>query len=1048
MGGDKKIDMNDGLSGGDQPPAIWTARHVEMPIPSSMSLSNYQKLYKASKEAGALLGIVEDTNNNTQTSAGTAVGKSNGREGDDENNKDVGSGGPGISSASNSAAGESSYFSGFMSRVLNPTNANESDTSKGIDDPILSTSGSSMRPLRPPRTGCVATANSWMVAALECPVSGIGSSLSHSAGGSYKTSSALRLITRWNVRRMSGGVHDQWMALPPPVAGGDGRIMHVFVDPTGTHTLLSARNGEAYYHHSSQREFQKLNGFGRNADGTWPSKEKLNGISASSQQQVNHGSGNNSKSNKFALPIQMGLSAGSYVTSVAWDREKGTEGTSRKILLGTSAGEIYEYMMVSPNEMETVTTTGTTLGGTKSSSSVKDDPDEVSLLTKYPVLLHQLRSDAPVTGLIFERLRTGLLVLCCTSGKKKRTRFYTFYSAHNSSFRMAMADESHASLVELPGSLDRAELKICNDHICMRTETGIYYGTIDRAQSGPAFAGGSMIVDSGILPYDCAKQHGSTSKGNIPVSLAVTPHHIITLENNEVRFINRVSQKTIQNERVEFATMASERSLDESIMGIAELMSDIRRPDQVWLRKARSLVHISSSQEDRDVWKYTLQKTLNMQISPRRVTIAKSSTRNSLSEDEKAQEHLFEQAKSLCTNPSQKSVVTAVRAEYHLSQGRAELAAKYLSQCPSVLEPFADTAVRLALNNLGIDDPYSYGSSPLAREALQSNLPLITYLSDKMRVGKNNNDKMTCTMIGAWLTELYLHERDTYPGAKQSLTHFLSQNVHTMDAKTIMKILTSHDVSATDCAAYAAVSGDIATAVNAALRVSPDTQDGVAEALRILNEAPFETAESLYYKHSASLLARAPMLAGKSFLSRYTHGLSPTRLLPSFMYYERMRAEKKRGEKAAEAVKGKNPFASSRSTKDAERRKTVDSVDAKGCKDFFGGGVEVQIFSQTGSFVDEPVTTKYLEGVIKLGCQNSAIYSFLISLYIDMVDEEPLYKFLCEHVPSASATSRTAQKGRGAYIDEGFTGPLDMSYALRTILGTGRHFRSAIKLYM
>jgi len=64
---------------------------------------------------------------------------------------------------------------------------------------------------------------------------------------------------------------------------------------------------------------------------------------------------------------------------------------------------------------------------------------------------------------------------------------------------MVMADEAHSSLVELPGSLDRAELKICNDHICMRTETGIYYGTIDRAQSGPAFAGGSMIVDSGYF---------------------------------------------------------------------------------------------------------------------------------------------------------------------------------------------------------------------------------------------------------------------------------------------------------------------------------------------------------------------------------------------------------------------------------------------------------------------------------------------------------------------------------------------------------------------
>mmetsp|Transcript_14568 Transcript_14568/g.36609 ORF Transcript_14568/g.36609 Transcript_14568/m.36609 type:complete len:1331 (+) Transcript_14568:89-4081(+) len=1009
MGSDKKPDLTAGMSG-DQPNAIWTARHVEMPIPSSISLSNYQKLYKASRETGAQLGIVEETNNAAQSSSAITA-----NSGGDSENKDAGSGGPGGTAGSSAGAAESSYFSGFMSRVLNPTNANESNSNKDEDDPILSTSGSSVRPLRPPRTGCVATANSWMVAALECP--------------GETGSSTLRLITKWNVRRMSGGAQDQWMALPPPVGGGDGRIMHVFVDPTGTHTLLSARNGEAYYHHSSQREFVKLSGFGKNADGSWPSKEKLNGISASSQQQVNHGSGSSAKGKKFSLPIQQGLTTGSYVTAVAWDREKGTEGTSRKFLLGTSAGEIYEYMLVSPSEMAAA---GSTPANAKSSSSVKDDPEEVSLLTKNPILLHQLRSDAPVTGLSFERLRTGLLVLCCTSGKKKRTRFYTFYSAHNSSFRMAMADESHASLVELPGSLDRAELKVCNDQICMRTETGIYYGTIDRAQSGSAFAGGSMIVDPGILPYDGEKH----TTGNIPDSLAVTPQHIITLENNEVRFINRVAQKTIQTEKVEFVSMSSERALDESVMGTAELMCDIRRPDQVWLRKARSLVHISSSQEDRDVWKYTLQKCLNMQIS-RRANAAATSSRNVLSEDEKEQELLFEQAKSLCTNPSQKAVVTAVRAEYHLSQGRAELAAKYLSQCPPVLEPFADTAVRLALTNLGIDDPYSYGSSSLAREALKSNLPLITYLSDKMRVGKNSNDKMTCTMIGAWLTELYLHERDTSPGAKQSLTHFLSQNVHTMDAKTIMKILTSHDVSATDCAAYAAVSGDIATAVNAALRVSPDTQDGVGEALRILNEAPFEIAESLYYKHSSTLLARAPTLAGKSFLSRYTHGLSPTRLLPSFMHYERLRAEKKRGKQVAEAARGKNPFSSSNG-------KTVESVDTKGSRDFFGGGVEVQIFSQSGSFVDEPVTTKYLEGVIKLGCQSSAIYSFLISLYVDMADEEPLFKFLSQYVPSAASE----RARRGALIDEGFSGPLDMSYALRTILGTGRHFRSAIKLYM
>jgi hypothetical protein len=863
---------------------------------------------------------------------------------------------------------------------------------------------------------------------------------------------------------------DNWMALPPPVSGGDGRIMHVFVDPTGTHTFISAKNGEAYYHHSSQRTLQKLPGFGRNPDGTWP--KELNGISATAHARPSSSSSSTAATksiNTNTLPIQLGISAGSYVTAVAWDREKGTEGTSRKILLGTSAGEIYEYMLVSPSN--TTTTTSTTpsasnTGGSasKNKNSTSNTDDTTEILT-HPVLLHQLQSEAPVTGLIFERLRTGLLVLCATSAKNKRTRFYTFYSAHSSSFRMVMADEAHASLVELPGSLDQADLRICNDNIAMRTETGIYYGTIDRAQSGPAFTGGGMIVDSGILPYD--DKLGNSHNTAIPVSVALTPHHIITLsDNNEVRFINRVAHKIIQRERVDFVasghgSSSSDRAsilhMDESIMGIGELMSDVRRPDQVWLRKARSLVHISSTQEDRDVWKFTLLKGLEMTPSHPQPSSSPSANRaggstatSKLTDEEKAQEALFEQAKSLCTNASQKAVVTAVRAEYHLSQGRAELAAKYFAQCPPALEPFADTAVRLALTNLGIDDPHSYGGSTLARDALKSNLPLIGYLSDKMRIGKNNNDKMSCTMIGAWLTELYLHERDSSPVVKQALTQFLSQNVHTMDAKTIMKILTSHDVSATDCAAYAAVSGDISTAVNAALRVAPDTQDGVVEALRILNEAPFELAESLYYKYASTLLARAPVLAGKSFLSRYTHGLSPTRLLPSFMFYERLRRDRKRAQQVAQAAKGKNPFATTSSKGGVEESKTVESVDVAGSRDMFGGGVEVQILSQTGSFVDDPsVSIKYFEGVIKLGCRSSSIYSFLISLYVEMADEEPLYKFLSTHVPSASVASEASRKaGLWAVASESVSGPLDMSYALRTILGTGRHFRSAIKLFM
>lgn len=88
-------------------------------------------------------------------------------------------------------------------------------------------------------------------------------------------------------------------------------------------------------------------------------------------------------------------------------------------------------------------------------------------------------------------------------------------------------------------------------------------------------------------------------------------------------------------------------------------------------------------------------------------------------------------------------------------------------------------------------------------------------------------------MIGAWLAELFLHERgerlmtsavDELKGTREVessqralLAQFLNSNVNNMDAKTIMKILTSHDVGAVECASFAAKSGDIATAVNVAL---------------------------------------------------------------------------------------------------------------------------------------------------------------------------------------------------------------------------------------
>ena len=56
-----------------------------------------------------------------------------------------------------------------------------------------------------------------------------------------------------------------------------------------------------------------------------------------------------------------------------------------------------------------------------------------------------------------------------------------------------------------------------------------------------------------------------------------------------------------------------------------------------------------------------------------------------------------------------------------------------------------------------------------------------------------------------------------------------------------------------------------------------------------------------------------------------------------------------------------------------------------------------------------------------------------------MDDEVPLYGFVSKHVSSTSTVPGMQPKQ---------TSPLDMNYALSTILQSGRHFRSAIKLYM
>ena len=661
----------------------------------------------------------------------------------------------------------------------------------------------------------------------------------------------------------------------------------------------------------------------------------------------------------------------------------------------------------------------------------------------------------------------GVLVLAATSGPGRRTRLHTCRSpqgtaagsagsgsaAHPPSgpplaFAAAFSQAAGAqtSFVELPGSVPYADLRVCGDGFSVRTETGLYYGTMDPAALAAPGAGGALptggTVDAGLLPYDGP---GMVVDGPlppppppVPVSTALTPHHFILLgEGNELRFVDRVARRVVQRERVDWAAMAQASGGDGAGAGpsfpafgggSAELIMDSRRPDQVWLRRARSLVHISSSNEARDVWMYTLQQCLDQGSdagTTHRDTALLGADRN--------QDVLFERAVSLCSSNAQKDVVMAARAEFHLTQGRVELAAKYMAQVKASLRSFERTSVHLALPALGVSIPMDRSLSSEARDALSSsNMGLLTYLSDRLRLSKAKGDDVACAMIGAWLTELHLNERTRAglagsPAKKQrargasgsnALLHqFLSSNADIVDARTTVSVLSSHDVHAVECAGYAAAAADVGTAINASLHAYPG-KDGALDTIRVLGDAPFEQAEPFFYKHAFALLARAPMAAAKCFLAKYSEGLSPSKLLPSFMHYERRRKQ----------MKNEGNMVITESVSDS-------SVQIEGKLSYDGVELRIDTPSREAFLDDESPTVKYLEGAIKLGCKSTSVFNYLIILFSDMEDEVPLHRFLSTHLPNRPSKTYKAS-------------PLDMPYALRVVLKTGRHFRSAVKLYM
>ena len=646
---------------------------------------------------------------------------------------------------------------------------------------------------------------------------------------------------------------------------------------------------------------RKLAGFGPNPDGSRGCRPGVSVVEASSSSA-------SEERNSPPEEVQLGITPGSFVTAVGWDADRGTEGSTKRIVLGTSHGELYEYSLSGPGgPSDAPPGGGRSRGPPGGGGADPSDPADGPL--DAPVLLRRLNTNpvrsgvrpdgGAVGGVLLRRLSPSppgpaggrpatasagarLAVLAATGGPGRRTRLHTFARsgpAGPCAVRSAFAGgpgggAAGGTYVELPGSVDSADLVGCpaDGTFALRTETGIYRGSVERV----AFAGSSGGANgraadpdgdgAGLLTYGSLRAGPPGPGGRAPAapsSAVATPHHLVCLHPgpaaDEVRFVSRAGRRTVQAERVDWSPGGGDGGGPRGVRGPssrgaaaraeAELVADARRPDQVWLRRGWDLVHISSGREDRDVWRYTLERCAERSAAeagghrsrgggsgrPASPNDGGGEEEDDAARRARADEARFDHARSLCSTTTEAAVADAVRAEVHLARGRARLAASYMARCPPALVPFDAAALRLASPALGRDGPRNKppGGGGPSDAPPPSDGALAAYLDDRIRRARGRGDRVACTALGAWLAELHLCERGTVlPGGGGAgsdgpapaaaartalLRQHLSSYVRDMDPATILGILEGHDVGAGEVAGYAAAAGDVGAAVEAAL---------------------------------------------------------------------------------------------------------------------------------------------------------------------------------------------------------------------------------------
>eukprot|EP01027_Heterolobosea_sp_BB2_P018279 GEZU01025771.1.p1 GENE.GEZU01025771.1~~GEZU01025771.1.p1 ORF type:complete len:926 (+),score=222.24 GEZU01025771.1:26-2779(+) len=332
-----------------------------------------------------------------------------------------------------------------------------------------------------------------------------------------------------------------------PHRSTDDEIYRAFLDPTGSHIIVSLSNGENIYMH---------------ATGSKPKRcDKMKNV---------------------------------VVSSIGWDNDFGTEASTGNILVGSNDGAIYEAKFESKHGLKLF----------RPLYDLKDNASDNQPITGLEVA-HFPKKDKTEPNKYFVMATTVSRYYQFVGGPTFEAMFSNYIGSP--SFNELFAGNTKSELHFHRKPVFRGKKKMLPDAFAWLTPAGIYHGNFSFNNKDSR---DSVVNENSLLPWGDANP-ARTSIGHNIISLAITEFHMVLLtrENNLQVIMQPPGLCGRRGDGAKVAVVF-EKSMSAK-HGVVKGLSRDSATGNIWLYTNSEIWELVVENEDRHVWRMYLDRAMD-----------------------------------------------------------------------------------------------------------------------------------------------------------------------------------------------------------------------------------------------------------------------------------------------------------------------------------------------------------------------------------------------------------------------------------------------------